>query len=73
MISSSIQKTSRNDVKHVKNSVRYIKEGKPHLSENKMHLLGKELKVLGRIVDDDGIRMNPDKGDSLIGYYPCMK
>lgn len=38
------------------------------LSKNKLHFLCKELKVLGRIIDDDGIRMDPAKVDSVVAW-----
>jgi hypothetical protein len=33
-----------------------------------MQLLKVELKVLGRVVDDQGIRMDPDKVDSVLNW-----
>ena len=41
---------------------------KLYLSLNKLRFLCKELKIFGRIVDDDGIRMDPDKVDSVVNW-----
>lgn len=38
------------------------------LSASKLHFLEREMKVLGRIVDDQGIRMDPDKVVSVLAW-----
>lgn len=39
-----------------------------YLSKNKCQFLVSELHILGHIVDDSGIRMDPDKVDSVINW-----
>lgn len=38
------------------------------LSATKLHFLAREMKVLGRIIDDQGIRMDPNKVDSVLNW-----
>lgn len=38
------------------------------LNGDKLRFLQRELKILGRIVDDRGIRMDPDKVDSVLKW-----
>lgn len=38
------------------------------LSKAKIRFLASELKLLGRIIDDDGIRMDPDKVDCVVNW-----
>ncbi|OJT15961.1 Transposon Tf2-12 polyprotein [Trametes pubescens] len=39
-----------------------------HVNATKLHFLCREMKVLGRIVDNEGIRMDPDKVDSILNW-----
>lgn len=39
-----------------------------HLSASKLKFLCSEIKILGRIVDDQGIRMDPDKVDNVLNW-----
>jgi hypothetical protein len=55
-------------VKHVKFVIDTLKREKFFLSEKKLHFLTREMKVLGRIIDDEGIRMDPDKVDALVRW-----
>ncbi|KAJ3500276.1 hypothetical protein NMY22_g19310 [Coprinellus aureogranulatus] len=57
--------TLREHIEHVKLVIDILRRGKFFLSEKKLRFLCSEMKVLGRIVDDEGIRMDPDKVDSL--------
>ena len=50
-------------VEHVKTVLEILWHEKFYLSEGKLRLLCREMKILGRIVDDDGIRMDPEKVD----------
>ena len=45
-----------------------LKREKFFLTERKLNFLCEEVKILGCIVDDDGIRMDPDKVDVLIHW-----
>lgn len=38
------------------------------LSEKKCQILAKELHILGHIVDDDGIKMDPSKVDTVLNW-----
>lgn len=38
------------------------------LSENKLKFLCDEVKILGRIVDSNGIRMDPEKVDRVLNW-----
>lgn len=53
---------------HVKSIIDVLKRETLYLSENKLQFLQSELKVLGRIVDDQGIRMDPDKVDVVVNW-----
>lgn len=55
-------------IKHVKIIIDILTEEKLYLSKKKLHFLDPELKILGRIVDDSGIRMDPDKVDSVVAW-----
>ncbi|CAA7270581.1 unnamed protein product [Cyclocybe aegerita] len=55
-------------IEHVKSILDVLKDEKLYLSKNKLHFLEPELKILGWIVTDDGIRMDPDKVDSVIKW-----
>ena len=60
--------TVEGHVKHVRQVINVLRREKLYLSESKLHFLAPELKVLGRIVDDQGIRMDPDKVDSVVNW-----
>ncbi|OJT08771.1 Retrovirus-related Pol polyprotein from transposon 17.6, partial [Trametes pubescens] len=60
--------TLADHVRHVKQVVDILKQEQLYLSSTKLHFLCRELKVLGRIVDDQGIRMDPDKVDSVLNW-----
>jgi hypothetical protein len=60
--------TLEDHVKHVKLIIDILTREKLYLSKNKLHFLQPELKILGRIVDDNGIRMDPDKVDSVVNW-----
>ena len=47
-------------IKHVKTVVDILKREQLYLSATKLHFLCREMKILGCIVDDHGIRMDPD-------------
>ncbi|THH17415.1 hypothetical protein EUX98_g9138 [Antrodiella citrinella] len=57
-------------VTHCQLAIDALKKEKLYLSSTKLKFLQRSMKVLGRIVDDDGIRMDPDKVDSVINWKP---
>lgn len=60
--------TLEDHVKHIKLILDILKRERLYLSEKKMHILCKEMKILGRVVDDEGIRMDPAKVDSVVAW-----
>lgn len=52
-------------VKHVKLVIDILRREKLYLGKDKLQFLCPELKILGRVVDDNGIRMDPNKVDAL--------
>ena len=58
--------TLEEHVEHVRTVLDILRQERLYLSEGKLRFLCKEMKILGRIVDDDGIRMDPDKVDSVV-------
>ena len=55
-------------VQHVKLVIDILRREKLYLNATKLHFLADELHILGRIVDDEGIRMDPDKVDSVLTW-----
>jgi hypothetical protein len=55
-------------IKHVKMIIDVLKREKLYLSAGKMQLLKAEINVLGRVVDDEGIRMDPHKVDMVVNW-----
>ncbi len=60
--------TIEDHLKHVKLVVDILKKEQLYLSASKLHFLCKEMKVLGRIIDNEGIRMDPHKVDSVLNW-----
>jgi len=60
--------TLEEHVKHVKIILEILTREKLYLSEKKLRFLCTEVKILGRIVADDGIRMDPEKVDSILKW-----
>ena len=54
--------------RHVKIVLDILKREKLYLSRHKLHFIQPELKLLGRVIDDDGIRMDPHKVDSVLSW-----
>ena len=54
--------------KHVKLILDILEKEKLYLSGGKLHFIAPELKLLGRIVDDEGIRMDSEKVDSVLNW-----
>jgi len=55
-------------VEHVKLVIDILTREKLYLSKKKLHFIAPELHILGHIIDDDGIRMDPDKVDSVVNW-----
>jgi len=53
---------------HVRTILKILEREKLYLSEGKLQFLCKELKILGRVVDDEGIRMDPAKVDKILAW-----
>ena len=60
--------TLEEHVEHMKTVIEILQREKLYLSETKLRFLCKEMKILGRIIDDEGIRMDPDKVDTVINW-----
>ena len=60
--------TLEEHVEHVKTVLEILQRKKFYLSKGKLHLLCREMKILGRIVDDDGIHMDPEKVDRVLHW-----
>jgi hypothetical protein len=56
----------REHIEHVKKVVDVLRREKLYLSAHKLQLLRSELSILGRVVDDEGIRMDPHKVDAIL-------
>ncbi|KAG8726385.1 hypothetical protein FRC10_007164, partial [Ceratobasidium sp. 414] len=61
IFSNSIQEHT----KHIHKVLEVLWEQKLYLSPGKMQFFAEELKILGHVIDQDGIRMDPDKVDSI--------
>ena len=57
--------TLEEHVRHVKLILDILEREKLYLSRSKLHFIAPELKLLGRVIDDNGIRMDADKVDSV--------
>ncbi|PIL27303.1 transcription factor [Ganoderma sinense ZZ0214-1] len=62
--------TLADHVRDCKTVIDVLRREQLYLSSTKLKFLCPELKVLGRIVDDDGIRMDPNKVDSVLNWKP---
>lgn len=60
--------TLHEHIEHVKTVLRILEREKLYLSEKKLKFLCREVKILGRIVDDNGIRMDPEKVDRVLHW-----
>ena len=60
--------TLEDHVKHVKIVLDILAKEKLYLSGGKLHFIAPELKLLGRIVDNEGIRMDSEKVDSVLNW-----
>lgn len=60
--------TLEDHIKHVEKVLEILEKEKFYLSANKLDFLCKRVKILGRIVDEDGIQMDPHKVDALLNW-----
>lgn len=60
--------TLSDHIQHCKTVIDVLKREKLYLSATKLRFLNSEMKILGRIVDDQGIRMDPHKVDSVSNW-----
>jgi hypothetical protein len=60
--------TLEEHIEHVKKVLDILEREKLYLSVSKLQLLQPELSVLGRVVDDNGIRMDPHKVDTVLNW-----
>jgi hypothetical protein len=60
--------TAEDHVKHLQLVIDILRREKLYISKEKLHLFVPELKLLGHIIDSGGIRMNPDKVDSILKW-----
>jgi hypothetical protein len=60
--------TLKEHIEHVKKIIDVLREQKFYLNAKKLQLLAPELKVLGRVVNDNGIHMDPHKVDSVLAW-----
>jgi hypothetical protein len=52
-------------IEHVKTILDILKREKLYLSEKKLNFLCEVIKILGRVIDANGIRMDPEKVDAI--------
>lgn len=55
-------------IDHVKAVIDILKKETLYLSLSKLHFLCQEMKILGRIVNAEGVRMDPSKVDSVLAW-----
>jgi reverse transcriptase-like protein/aspartyl protease/zinc knuckle protein len=55
-------------IKHCKIAMNILRWEKLYLSKKKLNFLAESLKLLGRIIDSGGIRMDPEKVDSVLAW-----
>jgi len=60
--------TLKDHMEHVRTALRILEREKLYLSEEKLQFLCTRLKILRRVIDEDGIRMDPDKVNSIINW-----
>ena len=55
-------------IKHIRMVLQTLHQSRLYLSCHKVHLFTKELRILGRIINDQGIKMEPSKVDKVINW-----
>lgn len=61
-------RTLEEHVRHVKLVLDILKRERLYLSRSKLHFVVAEVKLLGRVIDDEGIRMDAEKVDSVLSW-----
>ena len=57
--------TAEEHITHVKLVLDVLKREKFYLSEHKLNFFSATLRILGHVIDDHGVRMDPDKVDKI--------
>ena len=60
--------TIEEHVQHSRLIMNTLHRERLYLSRKKLHLFATELKILGRIVNDEGVCMDPSKVDKVINW-----
>ena len=60
--------TLEDHIKHCKLAMDILRKEKLYLSKKKIRILPAELNLSGRVIDDNGIRMDPEKVDSVLAW-----
>ena len=60
--------TLEDHIKHCMLAMDILRKEKLYLSKKKLRFLPAELTLLGRVIDNDGIRMDPEKVDSVLKW-----
>jgi hypothetical protein len=60
--------TLEDHVRHVKLVLDILKREQLYLSRSKLHFVVPEVKLLGRVIDNEGIRMDSEKVDSVLSW-----
>ncbi|KAJ2911813.1 hypothetical protein MD484_g8600, partial [Candolleomyces efflorescens] len=60
--------TVEDHIEHIRTIFQVLKREQLYLGKDKLRLFARELDILGRIVDDEGIRMDPSKVDSVLAW-----
>ena len=55
-------------IRHCKIGIDILQKEKLYVSKRKLKFLQEELKLLGRLLDESGIRMDPEKVDSVLNW-----
>ncbi|EJD42916.1 DNA/RNA polymerase, partial [Auricularia subglabra TFB-10046 SS5] len=60
--------TLEDHMEHIRTVFKILRENKFYLSADKMQLFAREINILGHIIDEQGIRMDPHKVDSVANW-----
>ena len=60
--------TLEDHIRHVKLVLEILKREKLYLSRTKLRFIAPELKLLGQVIDNEGIRMDAEKFDSVLNW-----
>lgn len=60
--------TLQDHIQHCKLAMDILKKEKLYLSKKKLKFLPEQLDLLGRVIDENGIRMDPEKVDGVLAW-----